>query len=77
MKLDALSTTNEDNLPTLDRVDPVCGYVPGNVWVISWRANRLKQDASLDELRMLARALEERERKEFRRKSHLQIMRSA
>ncbi len=66
-----------DGLATLDRIEPAKGYVKGNVWVISHRANRLKADASLDELRALVRALEEQERKAFRRKSHLQIVRSA
>ena len=43
-----------DNSPSLDRIMPERGYVRGNVIVISWRANRLKQDASVDELRKLA-----------------------
>jgi len=37
--------------PSLDRIDPSAGYVKGNVWVISWRANRLKNDATFQELR--------------------------
>ncbi|MCY0910859.1 hypothetical protein [Massilia antarctica] len=40
-----------DCSPTIDRVDPQKGYVKGNIFVISWRANRLKSDASLDEMR--------------------------
>ena len=43
-----------DNTPSLDRIIPEHGYVKGNVIIISWRANRLKQDASIDELRKLA-----------------------
>lgn len=39
-----------DNTPSLDRVIPSKGYVKGNVRIISWRANRLKNDASLEEL---------------------------
>lgn len=31
-----------DDSPTLDRKDPRRGYVKGNVWVISHKANRLK-----------------------------------
>lgn len=46
------------NLATLDRIEPALGYVKGNVWVISWRANKLKSDASLDELRTLLAAIE-------------------
>lgn len=37
--------------PSLDRFDPSLGYVPGNVWVISHRANSMKNDASPEELR--------------------------
>lgn len=36
--------------PSLDRKDPAKGYVKGNVWVISYRANAIKQDATLAEL---------------------------
>ncbi|MGE3333610.1 MAG: hypothetical protein AB7I36_08200 [Rhodospirillaceae bacterium] len=42
-----------DNSPTLDRVDNALGYVPGNVVVVSWRANRIKCDAAIDELRKI------------------------
>lgn len=32
------------NLPSIDRIRPERGYVKGNVAVISWRANHLKND---------------------------------
>jgi hypothetical protein len=38
------------NLPSIDRFDNNKGYVPGNVCVISYRANALKSNASLDEI---------------------------
>jgi hypothetical protein len=38
----------------LDRVDNTKGYVKGNVIVVSRRANVLKKDATLNELRQLA-----------------------
>lgn len=44
--------------PTLDRFDNTKGYVPGNVRVISWRANRLKCDATLEELKALVAYME-------------------
>jgi hypothetical protein len=56
--LDPGAKSRADNLPSLDRLDSTKGYVRGNVWVISWRANRLKSDATLDELRALVRAIE-------------------
>lgn len=43
-----------DNSPSLDRIEPSRGYVPGNIIVISNRANRLKSDASIEELRSIA-----------------------
>ena len=39
--------------PSLDRKDSTKGYIPDNVWVISTRANTLKNDASLDELKLI------------------------
>lgn len=42
------------NSPTLDRIDPREGYVPGNVWVISSRANTIKSDATPDEILAVA-----------------------
>jgi hypothetical protein len=39
--------------PSLDKINPALGYVPGNVWVISNRANTLKSDATLRELQTL------------------------
>ncbi len=41
--------------PTLDRKDNSLGYIPGNVAVISHRANRLKGDATLDEMLAIVR----------------------
>jgi hypothetical protein len=43
-----------DGSPSLDRIDPGQGYVPGNVRVISDRANRLKGDRSIETLRLLS-----------------------
>lgn len=40
--------------PSLDRVQPDLGYVPGNVRVISNQANCLKGDKGLDNLRRLS-----------------------
>jgi len=39
------------NSPTLDRVIGALGYVRGNVVVVSFKANTIKNDATLDELR--------------------------
>lgn len=49
-----LEDTYTDNVPTIDRIVPTLGYVFGNVAVISNRANRLKSDATAEELRQIA-----------------------
>lgn len=36
--------------PSMDRIDNNKGYIPGNVEVISWRANSLKSNATIEEL---------------------------
>ncbi len=36
--------------PSLDRIDPRLGYVPGNVVVISRMANTIKHDASVEQI---------------------------
>lgn len=41
---------NRDNSPSLDRIDSNSGYAKDNVSIISWRANRLKSDSSIEEL---------------------------
>lgn len=44
--------------PTIDKINSELGYVRGNVWVVSHRANALKGNATLEELRALVRNLE-------------------
>jgi len=43
-----------DASPSLDRIVPQLGYVPGNIVVVSRRANRIKSDASIEELEQVA-----------------------
>ena len=46
-----------DTSPSLDRIDTNKGYVKGNVWVISHKANTMKSDATIEEIEKLARNL--------------------
>jgi hypothetical protein len=48
--------------PSLDRIIPDKGYVKGNVWVISHRANMLKNASSLEELELIVKNLKERKK---------------
>jgi len=44
----------ENSSPTIDRIVPSKGYTPENIVVVSYRANRLKNDATVSELKALA-----------------------
>lgn len=47
-------TQATDNSPSLDRVVPPLGYIRGNILVLSNRANRIKNNATVAELRLVA-----------------------
>jgi hypothetical protein len=47
-----------ESSPSVDRFDSTKGYVKGNVVVMSFRANRMKQTATLDEVRKLLAFME-------------------
>lgn len=47
------------NSPSLDRIVPERGYVKGNVWIISHKANSIKNDASHEELKLVTKAVGE------------------
>lgn len=47
-----------NNSPSLDRIDSTKGYIVGNIQVISQRANTIKRDATLEELKLLVKHLE-------------------
>ena len=54
-----VSGYRSDNSMSIDKIDPQKGYTPDNVWLISWRANRIKNDATLEELEAIVNSLKE------------------
>jgi hypothetical protein len=47
-----------DNSPTIDRIDCKLGYVKGNVQIISFKANTIKNNATVEELNLLTERLQ-------------------
>jgi len=43
--------------PSIDRIDPTKGYIKGNVWIIGYRANLVKNDGTADEHQKIADAM--------------------
>ena len=43
-----------ESSPSIDRVNPTKGYIKGNVAILCWRCNRIKQNATPQELRIIA-----------------------
>lgn len=54
VKLEFHTGRVQANSPTLDRKDNSFGYTPENVWVISQKANAMKNNATADDLRVFA-----------------------
>lgn len=51
----------EENTPSIDRLNNDLGYIKGNVHIISWRANRLKNNQTIVEVRAILKYMEENE----------------
>jgi len=50
--------TRGDNSPSIDQIKPGEGYTKDNMAIISWRANRIKNDGTYEELYKIAKWLE-------------------
>lgn len=46
-----------ESSPSLDRIDPTKGYIKGNVWIISYKANVIKNNATHEELKLVTEAV--------------------
>lgn len=57
IELNYFAETRQENSPSFDRIDPNKGYVPGNVQIVSWRANRIKNDGTSKEHFLIAEYL--------------------
>ena len=54
IELDWFAEARAENSPSIDRIDSTLGYVRGNVAVMSWRANRIKNDGTAEEHQKIA-----------------------
>lgn len=45
--------TRKDNSPSIDRIDSDKDYTIDNIQILSWRANRIKNDATIKELGLI------------------------
>lgn len=54
IELDYFAEKRQENSPSFDRKDSTKGYIKGNVQIISWRANRIKNDGTEEEHRRIA-----------------------
>lgn len=52
--------SGRENSAEFDRIDSTEGYIPGNVWIISRRANRVKNDGTAEEHRLISNAMKAR-----------------
>jgi hypothetical protein len=55
------STGFRDSSPSIDRIDSNRGYTVDNIQIISWKANQIKRNASLEELILLVNYLNQGE----------------
>lgn len=58
IELDYFAESRQENSPSFDRLDNTKGYEPQNVLIVSWRANRIKNDGTALEHRKIAEFLE-------------------
>lgn len=57
--------SGQPDSPSLDRINSLLGYVKGNVWVVSMKANAAKNNLTLEEMQLLVRNWEQEEKKQW------------
>ena len=50
-----LNWETRDNWPSIDRIDNTKGYIPGNVIIVSYKANAAKRNLTNEELEKIAK----------------------
>lgn len=50
---------NQDVWPSVDRIDPNGGYTPDNIVVVSFLANKIKNNATVEQIRKVANFYEQ------------------
>ena len=60
-KLEFNNAGFRETSPSIDRIDSSRGYTKDNIQVISWKANRIKSYATLDELKLIVNFLSQGE----------------
>jgi polyhydroxyalkanoate synthesis regulator phasin len=54
IELDYYASERQENSVSFDRLDTTKGYIKGNVMIMSWRANRIKNDGTAEEHQRIA-----------------------
>jgi hypothetical protein len=60
-----MAASNQDERPSLDRIDSTKGYVKGNIMIISWKANKLKNNFTSQELLLVGKNLQDIESRKW------------
>lgn len=54
IELDWFAEKRQENSPSIDRIDSTIGYLKDNVCIMSWRANRIKNNGTREEHQLIA-----------------------